>query len=163
MSDKDITTDQVAPFVDAFNKDSAPDESLHRSVETLIEQMPDFSPLWEAILANDLGKQEIDIRISFPLKQVSTFVVVKQLTFSWKIGDSYSPWKLHVQLLATTKSSDKKDGSEINSRVIWSKEGRYYHKMSSFLKPNMMEMVCKLSPLFGFASKVVDELTFPFV
>lgn len=135
------------------------------SIKELTERMTDLAELWETIESKKLLEKEMVIKVSYPMKQVSTFTIVKQLSISWKLYDKvYSPWKLYIQMLAmVTKSSRTPKGkSELYSRIIWSKHNKYFHKMSPFLRPSLFTLVSDLGKTFGFESNDVGSITYPF-
>jgi len=137
--------------------------SLGELTEKLKIDMSSLNGLWNIFETQNLYNKEVNVRLSFPYKQVSSFIIVKQLTISWKKGeDTVSPWKLHLQALAIPKDYESKEDSEIVTRIIWSREGKYYHKMSAFVKPSAMELLNNLSQCFRFSSSKIEDLTFPF-
>lgn len=132
-------------------------------LKLLKTEMSQLAVLWEEFEEKDLVNKEIDLRLTFPLKKVSSFVVIKQLSIGWKTGENaYSPWRLHLQLLAMEKEIAGKKGYELVTRIIWSQEGKFYHRMSSFLKPSALKMITFLGQCFGFSSNFVDDIVYPF-
>jgi hypothetical protein len=137
-------------------------KEIENFFNNLCTEMPDLEGLWTEILKKRLYDKSLELKVTFPMKRVSTFIVIKQVTFSWRSRDLSSAWKLHLQTLAYAKKEEGVAKSEIMTRIIWSKDGKFMHKMSPFLKPTVASLVSKIISVFGFDSEYVEGITHPF-
>jgi hypothetical protein len=135
-----------------------------RCEETFIElrrEYPKYSHIWEIYQSNELFFKEVRIKISFPMRKVSSFIVMKQIVITFKLGESkYSSYKLYLQTLLRSGPSDKLD---IKNRIIWSKEGRFITDSDTQVDPDIMGILFKLGDIFSMNTKSILDLPFPFL
>lgn len=139
---------------------SLPPEGVLALLQT---EIPEFYDLWEAMKRRDMLSKGLDIHVSFPFRRVSTFYVIKQMRIAWKLSSgTYAPWRLYNQVLVTTTEADDERRPEIVSRTIWARDGKFFHKLNTFMRPSVRRLSDSLAHVMGFDSSRVDEITFPF-
>lgn len=117
------------------------------------ENFPELSEIWKIVEEKELLFKEIRIRVFQPFKQISNFIVLKQVAIVFKVGKKkFSPYKLYGQLLY-------KDGTYYN-RIIWMKGNRFLTKQDMKADTNQMSLITNLLNVFCMSGSV--DFSFPF-
>lgn len=174
LNEKDHTlknqdlNENTSPTFSVVDFDSDSENNLkvykERCEETFAElrkEYPKYNNIWEVYQANELYFKEVRIKVSFPMRKVSSFIVMKQIVLTFKLGESkYSNYKLYLQTLLRTNSPDKLD---IKNRIIWSKEGRFITDSDTQVDPDIMGILFRLGDIFSMNTKSIIDLPFPFL
>ena len=122
---------------------------------------PKYNHLWDMYQSNELFFKEVRVKVSFPMRKVASFIVMKQIVLSFKLGEAkHSPYKLYLQTLLRSGSTDKLD---VKNRIIWSKEGRFITDSDTQVDPDIMGILFKLGDVFSMNTKSIIDMPFPFL
>jgi len=165
MSEKDLSNLGILEF-DEEEESPVDFGSCAEKCNTLFSELksdyPKFLKLWEIYKENELFFKEVRIKVSFPFKRVSTFVVLKQVMITFKIGESsYLSYKLYLQTLMMNTST--KDKLDIKNRIVWSKGGRFITDTDTKVDPEIMGILFKLGEIFALTTKSIIDIPFPFL
>jgi len=164
--DKHIVEDNITNLfdddVEFINKDSAKEKCI-TLLDDLIKDYPKYSQYWDICKENELFFKEVRIKVSFPLKRVSNFIVMKQIVLTFKLGENkYSGYKLYLQTLLRINTSTV-DKLDIKNRIIWAKEGRFITDTDVQIDPEVLSILTKIGDIFWFNSKSMVDILFPFL
>ena len=128
-------------------------------IENLKKRIPSkFHEILHAFSRRNSNEMSVKISVEFPLKQVSDFIVIKQIKISFKeTTGKFNPYTLYIQYILRNGMQ-----SELSTRNIWAKEGKFLTETDTNLSPEIRKIADNLAETFGFHSKRVTDIMFPF-
>ena len=129
------------------------EEIMKKKMEVFNHLKSSFPNLLEGFSGID---KEIKLKISYPFRRISDFIVLQQATLSFRDKEGYKKHRLYLQKILVSPERNP----EIQVRIIWARDKKFLINTDSRVNPELMNTLLKIGTSFGlFSPKMVD---FPF-